>query len=274
MIRKIISSGQTGVELAALDCAVKLGLAHGGFVSCGKRNDQGRLPDNYQLEELHSFGPQRAIEKNVGEADGVLIITRAALSGADQMAADLALQKERQLLHIDLQQYPMFEAASLIGSWIGQYRIKVVFITGSTASRDPSIYEQTRRILETAFYLSFVKTGLSTVPGQLRLQDKQQVDDNFPLSVEDAVARLKGVLSLKDRATLANMQAVELNHMQLGLGEYIKQKFGLYGDNERLLNACAQAGGMKNPLADEACSLILRALWEDLRRTHRLRVLK
>jgi hypothetical protein len=262
------------VELAALDCAIKLGLSHGGFVSRGKRNEDGRLPDHYQLEELRAVGLQRAIEKNVGDADGVLIISRGLKSDTTQLAVRIALEKERQLLSIDLEQYPMFEAASLIGSWISQKQIKVVFITGPAASQDPLIYEQTKKILETAFYLSFVKTGLGNEPGQLRMEYQEQLDSAYPQSVAEAVTRLKTALSLKDRATLANMQVAELDHLRLGLGEYVKKHFGLYGDNKTLLSSCAAVGGLKQPLADEACSVILRALWEDLRQTHRLRVIK
>ena len=36
MIRKIVSAGQTGVELAALDIAIKLGISHGGWTSRGE----------------------------------------------------------------------------------------------------------------------------------------------------------------------------------------------------------------------------------------------
>ena len=32
MIKKIVSGGQTGADSAALDAAIKLGVAHGGWV--------------------------------------------------------------------------------------------------------------------------------------------------------------------------------------------------------------------------------------------------
>ncbi len=33
MIKKIISEGQTGADLAALDVAIKMGIAHGGWIT-------------------------------------------------------------------------------------------------------------------------------------------------------------------------------------------------------------------------------------------------
>ena len=41
MIRKIISGGQTGADLAALDVAVKLGIPHGGWIPKGRITEKG-----------------------------------------------------------------------------------------------------------------------------------------------------------------------------------------------------------------------------------------
>jgi hypothetical protein len=41
-----------------------------------------------------------------------------------------------------------------------------------------------------------------------------------------------------------------------------------------LLQSCERYGRLVKPLADEACEVILRAFWEDLQKTHRLRVIK
>ena len=73
---------------------------------------------------------------------------------------------------------------------------------------------------------------------------------------------------------VANMQAEELDQLHTGLGEYIKQKFGLYRGNEPLIESCAKLNNLDRPLPDEACSVILKALWRDLRDTHKLRIIK
>ena len=49
MIRKIISGGQTGADQAALDAAIKLGIAHGGWIPKGRLTEKGTLPNKYQL---------------------------------------------------------------------------------------------------------------------------------------------------------------------------------------------------------------------------------
>jgi Circularly permutated YpsA SLOG family len=274
MIRKIISCGQTGVESAALDTAIKLGITHGGWTSRSKRNDDGRLPAGYDLEETSSLGFQEALERNVLESDGTLILSRGVQTAGPTKAVQTALKHRRQFLHVDLQQYALFEAASLTCSWMSQKHINIVFVTGPLASEEPQIYVQARKLLETAFYLSFVKSNLQTPYGAMHLRTSEYTPDDLPHSVADAVVRLKTSLSLKDRSLLSNLQANELDHLNSGLGEYIKKYFGLYSNNEKLLQSCADLGRLRQPLPDEACAVILRALWEDLRQTHKLRIIK
>ena len=49
MIKKIISGGQTGADLAALDTAIKLRIPHGGWIPKDRITEEGPLPDKYQL---------------------------------------------------------------------------------------------------------------------------------------------------------------------------------------------------------------------------------
>ena len=274
MIGKILSKGQTGVELAALDLAIKLGLAHGGWTPRGRRNQEGPLPKIYRLQETVSVGFQQAMERNVMDSDGTLLISRGQKSPEIRYAVQMALKHQQQLLHIDLRQHTLFDAASLVNSWSDLQHIKVVHVTGPTARDDHNIYRQSQKILETAFYLGFVKSGLHPRKGDVHLQVSPEGQREYPKTVEEAVERLKAALPLKDRTLMANMQNDELEHLHSGLSEYIKQNFGLYAGNIPLLQSCAKMGQLVHPLPDEACRVILRMLWEDLHKTHRLRIIK
>lgn len=274
MISKIVSSGRTGVELAALDIALKLGIAHGGFASRGLRNQQGPLSDRYGLQQVDSFGFQQAMEQNIKNSDGTLLISRSRRTAETRYAVETALRLQRQLLHVDLSQHSAFESASLISSWVSLQNIKTVFVTGPSADLDAGLYDQTRRILETAFYLEFVKTGLHPKhpdAAQISLDNPQS---GMPGSVAEAIVELKKALPLKDRATIANMRPEELDQLRSGLGDYIKQNFGIYTGNKALMQSCADLGGIVQPLPEEACSVILKALWKDLQSTHKLRIIK
>ena len=134
MISKIISGGRTGVELAGLDVAVKLGIAHGGWASRGMRNDQGPLAAQYGLQEVSALGFRYAMEQNILNSDGTLLVTRDRQTVETRYAVETALSHQRQLLHVDLTQYASFEAASLTSSWISLQKITILFITGPSAS--------------------------------------------------------------------------------------------------------------------------------------------
>lgn len=274
MIRKIITSGQSGVESAALDIAVKLGIKCGGWAAKSRRLPDDPSLDQYGIQEVAAIGFHEAVERNVTEAQGTLVVSCGKRSEESRFAVQMALKHQRQLLHVDLHQHSAFESASLINSWIFLQMIHTIYITGSTTEMDPTIYQRTRKILETALYLGFVKSGLHSTPSELLPEIEDQHRSPYPETVEDAVERLKMVLPLKDRALMANMQLNEIEHLRSGLGEYIKQNFGFYAGNRKLLQSCARFGRLVKPLTDEACGVILRALWENLQKTHRLRVIK
>lgn len=48
MMAKLISGGQTGVDRAAIDVGLALGLAVGGWCPKGRRAENGVIPDCYR----------------------------------------------------------------------------------------------------------------------------------------------------------------------------------------------------------------------------------
>jgi hypothetical protein len=54
MLSKIISRGQTGADRAGLDFAIESDLEHGGYVPRGRKAEDGRIDDSYNLIELRT----------------------------------------------------------------------------------------------------------------------------------------------------------------------------------------------------------------------------
>ena len=80
-IQKIISGGQTGVDRGALDAAIKLGIPHGGWCPKGRKAEDGRIPDQYQLTEMATADYPSRTRRNIQEADGTLILSPRPLTG-------------------------------------------------------------------------------------------------------------------------------------------------------------------------------------------------
>jgi predicted Rossmann-fold nucleotide-binding protein len=70
---KIISGGQTSVDRAALDVALKLSIDCGGFCPKGRKSEDGTIPIKYPLTETHTDNYPERTELNVKASDGTLI---------------------------------------------------------------------------------------------------------------------------------------------------------------------------------------------------------
>ena len=275
MIKKIISGGQTGVDRAALDVAIKLAIAHDGWIPRGRLTENGPLPQIYQLKETQDSSYSKRTEKNVLDSDGTLIISRGPLTGGSEYTREMAVKHNRPWLHIDLSQIAAFQAATAISNWISRKEITVLNVAGPRASKDRAIYRDTLNILESVYYLGLVENSgyeSGAVENQLQSQTKQP--DTVPQSVAEAVKRLFLKMPLKDKTTVANMSHAELPNLYLTLGRYIINNFGLLTGNRELIESCREASKEIFQHEEDAVGVIINALWEELQQTYKLRVIK
>jgi len=275
MIRQIISGGQTGVDRAALDVAIKLALPHGGWVPKGRITESGPLADKYNLKETESSSYTERTEKNVMDADGTLIISRGPLTGGSEYTREMALKHDRSWLHIDLSQSAAFQAVTTINQWIMQKKIGILNVAGPRASKDPSIYREASNILESTYYLGLTESS-RTGAGNLKdlLQSQTEPPVSAPRAVNEASDRLISNMPLKDKTTVANMSQIELPNLHLTLGRYIMNNFGLLSGNQELLKSCRSAVKEVLQHEEDAVAIIIDALWKKLQQTHKLRIIK
>lgn len=80
---KIISGGQTGVDRAAWDVAIELGLDWGGWVPKGRKAEDGRIHPHYDRcrEHWSSDYPQRT-RQNVDDSQATLVLFPDAMRDA------------------------------------------------------------------------------------------------------------------------------------------------------------------------------------------------
>jgi hypothetical protein len=135
--RRIISGGQTGVDRAALDIALELGIEHGGWCPKGRKSEEGPIDDRYQLVETSSPEYHVRTELNVLEADATLLIVRGSLTGGSKLTERFALRHGRPLLLVDLE-----KPADLpqIRAWIADNQFAVLNVAGPRESSFPGIY--------------------------------------------------------------------------------------------------------------------------------------
>jgi predicted Rossmann-fold nucleotide-binding protein len=87
---KVISGGQTGVDRAALDAALTLGIHCGGFCPKGRKSEDGTIPEKYPLVETLNDNYSERTERNVKTADGTLILIAGNPDRGTQLTIDYA----------------------------------------------------------------------------------------------------------------------------------------------------------------------------------------
>lgn len=272
MIRKIISGGQTGADQAALDAAIKLGIPHGGWIPKGRLTENGPLPDKYQLAEMPGTSYRSRTEQNVIDSAGTLIISHGRLSEGSDYTLRMTLKHNRPCLHIDLNQTPAFKAAVLIRSWIDEYDIEILNVAGPRASKDNQIYSAVLKLVESVYYLELIETAR---PEAMKLRKNIGLSTaKQPKTVQEAIEKLISDLPLKDKMIIANMGKGDLIKLNTNLGKYILDKFGLGSGNENLVESCLAQADYPLHDEDDAAAVIVKELWQNLRQTHKLRIIK
>jgi hypothetical protein len=146
MLDKIISGGQTGVDRAALDVGLALGLAVGGWCPRGRRAEDGVIPDRYPLLETPERNYQTRTRLNIEDSDGTLILNLGKLDGGTALTVKLARQMGKPCLVVALE--AGIEPA-VFQDWLEANSITVLNVAGPRGSKRPGVYTAAYRCLET-----------------------------------------------------------------------------------------------------------------------------
>jgi hypothetical protein len=82
--------------------------------------------------------------------------------------------------------------------------------------------------------------------------------DKFPTTIDAAVRALLGLVPAEELEKITRMSEGDLINLHLGLGQWIRNNFGLWRENQGLM----QATGASEP--DDASGVIVKALWQRL----------
>lgn len=142
-ITKIISGGQTGADRAGLDVAIALGLEHGGWVTKGRRAEDGTVPDRYEMTETgHREYDERTL-LNVRDSDATLILypDRARTKWGGLKGGTKLTQYDARLLRKHVLVVDPYGSRYLdTRRWLDTYPIETLNIAGPRESKQPGIY--------------------------------------------------------------------------------------------------------------------------------------
>lgn len=143
----IYSGGQTGVDRAAIDFALKNNIPCGGWCPKGRLAEDGKIPENYPLRETMTTSYSYRTELNVRDSNGTLVIYSGPLSNGSELTINKAKDMNKPLMLIDLDNTGEMLKKNFLG-WIKKNHIIVLNIAGPRASSNPGIYLRTMKLLE------------------------------------------------------------------------------------------------------------------------------
>jgi hypothetical protein len=154
---RLISGGQSGVDRAALDVALALGIPYGGWCPSGGWAEDcpeppGVLAEYPQLAETPSADPAQRTEWNVRDADACLIIADAGgpeVSAGTVLAGELAHRYRKPLFVMKLGNADAARQAAL---WLRVQQARhgaglKLAIGGPRESEAPGIYQRGRAFI-------------------------------------------------------------------------------------------------------------------------------
>ncbi len=148
---KIVTGGQTGVDLSALEFASENGFACGGWVPKGRTNEAGRIPESFNgLTETQSEDVSERTKLNVRDCDALLVFLDGSPSPGTQLTINYAKEIGKSHLVVDVRQ-GIENCAAQVRSWLLSISPGTLNIAGPRASEAPSIGWKVKEILNRAF---------------------------------------------------------------------------------------------------------------------------
>ncbi|WP_051694181.1 putative molybdenum carrier protein [Desulfohalovibrio reitneri] len=143
---RIISGGQSGVDRAALDAAMDLGIPHGGWCPRGRRAEDGPIPSRYNLTEAESSGYPERTELNIRQAAATLILNLGELDGGTRLTMGLARKHGAPCLVVELDRPGLLHGAEIL-DWLERWAGQTLNVAGPSESKRPGVYARAREAL-------------------------------------------------------------------------------------------------------------------------------
>jgi len=152
---KIVSGGQTGVDRAALDVALKRGVECDGWCPAGRLDEFGKIPDQYPVQELEIGGFAERTLQNVKDSDGTVIVYPRKLSGGTEQTVRFCVELRRPHQLIDASKFSATEAAKLIAEFVHKHEIDILNVAGPRQTEWAEGYDYAFRTLEAFFAFDY-----------------------------------------------------------------------------------------------------------------------
>ena len=132
---KIVSGGQTGVDRGALDAALAMNVACGGWCPENRMADDGVIPDRYPVQILANSGYRKRTKQNVQDSDATVIIYFDYIfprGGTEQTLLE-CIKQNRPYVLIDANALSYEQKKKKIYHFVNLHQISILNVAGPKA---------------------------------------------------------------------------------------------------------------------------------------------
>jgi hypothetical protein len=146
---QVVSGGQTGVDLGALDAAIDLGIPYGGWCPRDGQNEDGPIPEVYGLRR-HRGGRLARTKANVRDSDATLVLTWGKPTGGTAQTIKAAKADGKPFLVVD---FLAENDPREVADWLTGQEVRTLNVAGPRASTVPVAYQVAREFVRAVLSL-------------------------------------------------------------------------------------------------------------------------
>jgi len=157
-LKKIISGGQSGADVAGLLAAHAVGLETGGHIPKGFKTEYGNKPKlaKLGLVETQSSGYEKRTELNVINSDATIIVTMEISSPGSKMTQAFCDKHKKPVAGVKFHtnKPPNIEiTATRLADWLFHHKVETLNVAGNRDSKAPGLQYWLTQVLIITFTL-------------------------------------------------------------------------------------------------------------------------
>ena len=159
MLKKVISGGQTGVDIAGLEAAKEAGFQTGGYMPRGFLTEDGKKPvyaKEFEVMATSSPDYPDRTRLNIRNSDATLQIAANWKSRGEKLTSKIIEELNKKSLQVTVSDpggEPSEEQAKKVADWINAEGITTLNIAGNSESTCPGIHDWASKLLRIVFRL-------------------------------------------------------------------------------------------------------------------------
>jgi len=274
LLEKIISLRRNTAERVIHEASRAFGIPCAADMLPRRAQKPGAPPERKTPVKISAMQTVGRIRQNVLDTDGTLQLSDRLSVRESQWVETLTASEGLSFLFLPLFQVPGIEAAIILSDWLYDHHIHILNVVVSHGGNNERLVRAVRGLIKNMLVRDQSREALHDGNSLIDARRWSEKNPAPPKTVEEAAELILGVLDLKSKAMIANMDWEGLDdfHTRLKIG--FRKTFGEVLRRNAFVESCRSSLKGQLVTENEAVELVLNIIWRKLKRTHRIRSIK